>query len=147
MSKHIKEFWNPEYGIARCVINYTTSAGIPLTGIGVAECHTDDEHVMSELTGSIIAEYRATIDLLQKINKYEIKPAIAALKHVHCTMRHSKKYNPRSYEAIRLKRELAHLMDELEENKRGILNYQEALRTYIKNKDIISKRAKSDKES
>ena len=98
--KQIIEHWDESHGIARCILNYTTSAGISLQGIGIAECHPDDYPYISKLTGGIIAEYRAEIDLLKKINNYEIKPGIAALKHVYCTMRHSKRYNEKSYEDL-----------------------------------------------
>lgn len=134
---YIKDNWDAEHGIARCVIGYTTKAGIPLIGIGIAECHPEDTDCMSQLTGGIIAEYRAEIDLLKKINNYEIKPGISALKHVYCTMRHSKRYNEKSYEAIRLKKELAHLMDELEENNNAIKELKEHLATYIENKEKL----------
>jgi hypothetical protein len=90
---------------------------------------------MSALTGGLIAEYRAEIDLLKKINNYEIKTGIAALKHVYCTMRHSSHYNEKSYEAVRIKKELAHLMDELEENDNSITELREDLARYIKNKE------------
>ena len=95
--KQIIEHWDESHGIARCILNYTTSTGISLQGIGIAKCHPDDYPYISKLTGGIIAEYRAEIDLLKKINNYEIKPGIAALKHVYCTMRHSKRYNEKSY--------------------------------------------------
>lgn len=140
--QNIIEHWDAEHGIARCVLSYTTSAGIVLQGIGIAECAPEDIEFMSELTGGIIAEYRAEIDLFKKINMYEIKPAIMALKHVYCTMQHSKKYNPKSYEAIRLKKELAHLMDELEENKTIITNIKNDLAAYIRDKDKTYKKLK-----
>lgn len=143
--KQIIEHWDESHGIARCILNYTTSTGISLQGIGIAKCHPDDYPYISKLTGGIIAEYRAEIDLLKKINNYEIKPGIAALKHVYCTMRHSKQYNEKSYEAIRLKKELAHLMDELEENKKAIQDIHNNLNKYLENKDKLHKRSKINK--
>ena len=143
--KQIIEHWDESHGVARCVLNYTTSTGISLQGIGIAECHPDDYPYISKLTGGIIAEYRAEIDLLKKINNYEIKPGIAALKHVYCTMRHSKRYNEKSYEAIRLKKELAHLMDELEENKKAIQDIRNNLNKYLEDKDKLHKRSKINK--
>ena len=135
--KQITEHWDENHGISRCVLTYRTSSGVIIQGIGIAECHPEDEAFMSELTGSFIASGRAEIDLIKKINNYEIKPAIVGLKHVYCTMLHSKQYNPNSYEAKRLKKELAHLMDELEENKMAIQDLQEQLKQYIKDKDKL----------
>lgn len=144
MSKeNIIEHWDEEHGVARCILSYTTSSGVLLNGIGVAECHPNDYDFISERTGAIIAEYRAEIDLLQKINAYEIKPGIAALKHVYCTMVHSTHYSPKSYEAIRLKRELAHLMDELEENKMQIEQIKKCLKTYIDEKEAFYQKVRN----
>ena len=135
--KHISENWDEQHGIATCFINSKTSSGIILTGVGIAECGPEDLDMMSERTGTVIAEYRAEIDLLKKINNFEIKPGIMALKHVYCTMLHSKQYNPNSYEAKRIKKELAHLLDELEENKMMIKEQQQHLNIYIQQKDEI----------
>lgn len=108
-----------------------------LYGVGIAECHPEDMPFKSPLTGGTIAQYRAEIDLISCINRYEIKPGIAALKHLYCTMRHSKHFNEKSYEAIRLKKELAHLMDELEENKLFIKQLRKELNNYIDNKNQL----------
>lgn len=143
MNNNIVEKWDAEQGLATCILYYTTSTGVPLAGVGLAECHPEDRDFISERTGSIIAEYRAEIDLLKKINNFEIKPSIAALKHVYCTMLHSKQYNPNSYEAKRLKKELAHLLDELEENKQSITSIQTTLNTYISEKDKLYKRIRN----
>ena len=136
------EHWDEEHGVYRIVLRYRTPSGIILEGIGIAECHPDDYPFMSQLTGSMIAGYRAKIDLIKKINNYEIKPGIDVLKHVYCTMSHSKKYNPKSYEAIRVKKELAHLMDELEENKQTISYIKDELKEYIKNKEKVYQKIK-----
>ena len=134
---HVKQVWSENRGAARTIIRYNTRAGVELVGIGHAECHPEDEEFMSERTGLIISDYRAEIDLIKQVNLYEIRPAIAALKHVYCTMRHSKQYNPNSYEAKRLKKELAHLMDEYEENKQLIAELRKNLKTYIDEKDAF----------
>ena len=141
----IIEHWDEESGVSRCILSYQTSSGVLLQGIGIAECHPDDYDFMSQLTGSIIAGYRAEIDLIKKINNYEIKPGIAALKHVYCTMIHSKKYNEKSYEAIRLKKEIAHLMDELEENNQSIKVGQNELKNFIDKKEELYKKLRKDK--
>lgn len=134
------EHWDEEHGVYRIVLRYRTPSGIILEGIGIAECHPDDYPFMSQLTGSMIAGYRAEIDLIKKVNNYEIKPGIDTLKHVYCTMSHSKQYNPKSYEAIRIKKELAHLMDELEENKQTMAYIKNELKEYIDNKEKIYQR-------
>ena len=140
MRQDIIEHWDEEHGVARCILSYRMSSGAYLKGIGIAECHPDDTPFISQLTGSVIAQYRAEIDLLKQINHYEIAPGITALKHVYCTMLHSSHYNPDSYEAKRLKRELAHLMDEQTENQNMITLLQKNLAQYIKQKEQLYKK-------
>jgi thiamine kinase-like enzyme len=130
--------WDSDKGVASCIIYYNDS----ITGVGSATCHPIDNDFKSENTGKQIAQMRAEIDLIKKINNYEIKPGIVALKHVYCTMLHSTHYNPKSYEAIRIKKELAHLMDELEENKNAIKEIRATLDNYIKEKDNFYKKVK-----
>ena len=50
-------------------------------------------------------------------------------------MRHSSRYNEKSYEAVRIKKELAHLLDELEENDNSIAELRENVNKYIKHKE------------
>ena len=134
-NREIFETYDEVLGLSQCVIFYKTKGGVTLTAVGQATCHPKDEQFKSKLTGSIIAEYRAEIALLRQINDYELKPGIVALKHVYCTMRHSKSFDPKSYECVRIKRELAHLLDELEENKMAIKSIQDCLHTYLEEKD------------
>ena len=59
-------------------------------------------------------------------------------------MIHSKKYNEKSYEAIRLKKEIAHLMDELEENNQSIKVGQNELKNFIDKKEELYKKLRKD---
>ena len=140
MKQNLIEHWDEEHGVARCVLKYRMSSGAYLEGIGIAECHSEDIAFMSRLTGSVIAQYRAELDLLKKINQYEISPSIMAVKHIYCTMTNSKRYNPDSYEANRIKKELAHLMDEYTENKNLMKIIKEELKQYIEQKDKLYRR-------
>lgn len=144
MKDKIQEFWDEETGVARCVYSYQTPYGHIIYGIGIAECAPEDKSFQSKLTGGTIAEYRAEIDLLKNINTQIIHPGIEALKHVLCSMHHSNKYNPKSYEAIRLKKELAHLVDELEENKNAIKDLRQTLTDYINRKNDFYLKVKNN---
>ena len=42
--RKIINHWDEEHGVTRCVLNYTTPAGILLQGIGIAECHAACRH-------------------------------------------------------------------------------------------------------
>ena len=142
MRQDIIEHWDEEHGVARCILSYRMSSGAYLKGIGIAECHPDDTPFISQLTGGVIAQYRAEIDLLKKINQFELGPSITAVKHIYCTMTRSKHYNPKSYEANRIKRELAHLLDEYTENKNMIVLLKHNLDKYIQDKEKLYKKIK-----
>jgi len=73
---------------------------------------------------------RAQIDILRKKRDYELKPSIMAIEHILSTMTNSKKYNPNSYEAKRINKELQNLKEELhmintiiKDEKQALLNY------------------------
>jgi len=80
---------------------------------------------------------RAQIDILRKKRDYEIKPSIMTLEHVLSTMEQSKKYNPKSYEAIRIKKELKHYQEDLRMIQTIIVDEQENLRLYLAGKDQL----------
>ena len=82
-----------ENGIAKCVLN--TKYG---TFKGEAKCHPDDFDMESEKVGCEIAYCRATIEALKHERDNVIKPSLKALKQLYYSMKHSKKFNPKSYE-------------------------------------------------
>ena len=127
--KNRKDFWDEQKGVARTVLYYKGCADLHFVGVGVAECHPEEER-KSEITGTSIAELRASIEILQQIKKYEVRPGLAALQHVYGTMKESKKFNPNSYEAKRLikeiknyKKEIANLNDQIEATKSYLKDY------------------------
>lgn len=93
--------WNDDKGIAICVIH------TPYGDFGgSATCHTDDRDMMSEKVGCEIAYCRATIKMLTYQRDCQIKPALKALKQLYYSMKHSKKFNPKSYENKMLRRQI-----------------------------------------
>lgn len=93
--------WNSDAGIAICIIH--TPYG---DFSGSATCHTDDKDMMSEKVGCEIAYSRATIKMLVYQRDCQIKPALKALKQLYYSMKHSKKFNPKSYENVMLRRQI-----------------------------------------
>ena len=128
--------WNEELGMAQCVIN-DTSNGVMLVGYGRAVCCDEDEKYKSKITGYYIAETRARIDIMCKKRDYELRPAIMALEHVLATMEHSTKYDPNSYEAKRIRKELKNLKNDLHIVRSIITDEKNALKTYLEQKDAI----------
>ena len=66
---------------------------------GIASCHPDDEDMMSEKVGCEIAYSRAAIESLKYERDCIIKPSLKSLRQLYFSMKHSKKFNPKSYEA------------------------------------------------
>lgn len=132
----ITQDWDEELGMAQCIIT-DTSNGVTLTGYGRATCHNEDVKWKSEITGKYIATARAQIDILQKKRDYELKPSIMAIKHILSTMTHSKQYQPNSYEAKRIKKELLNLEIDLSLINKIIQDEKESLRIYLEQKDNL----------
>lgn len=129
--KNRKDFWYELTGEASTRIYYNGCADLHLIGIGIAKCHPDDKEHKSEITGTSIAEMRAAIDICQQIKKYEVKPGLAALKHLYGTMKESKKFNPESYEAKRLMKEIKNYENEINDINTQIKVIKQNLQDYI----------------
>ena len=129
--KNRKDSWYEPTGQASTAMYYNGCADLHLIGIGTAKCHPDDEEHKSEITGTSIAEMRAAIDICQKIKKYEVKPGLAALKHLYGTMKESKKFNPESYEAKRLMKEIKNYENEINDINAQIKVIKQNLQDYI----------------
>lgn len=128
-----REFiWNEELGYAECRIYYKDTVIY-----GFATCHDSDEDFKSERTGSFIAESRANIRLWQFQKNNEIKPALVALKHTLSSWESSKNYNPKSFEAKSLRRQIRAKENDLAITNNNIAMEKQYLRDYLKNKDIV----------
>ena len=86
-------YWDEGIGFAKCTLK--TQYG---EFTGVAQCHPDDEDMMSEKVGCEIAYARATINSLIHARDNVIKPSLKALKQLYYSMKNSKHYNSKSYE-------------------------------------------------
>ena len=106
------------------------------TYIGEAHCHPEDESYRSTITGSTIAEMRARVELL-KTCRNDIRVELEGLEHLYNSMSSSKKFNPKSYEAKRIRRRMYILRRELNETKEIISKDKESIKEYIKGKDQI----------
>ena len=113
--------------------------------LGTAMCAPEDEDVKSEFTGYSIAEFRAKIDYaktlkIDKLMRYE------ALRDLYYSMQHSSHYNPKSYEARRIKKHYMQALGELKEAKATYRELQAGLRNYIKAKEKIANKYRSKVE-
>lgn len=110
------------------------------TFVGEAICHEEDMDMVSERTGLFIAEGRAIIKRYQHIKNNELKPAIAALKHLQNCMEQSKKFNKNSYENYMLRRQIRIKEEELAVIELEIATEQQYLKEYIAQKTKLYNR-------
>ena len=89
----------------------------------------------SEKTGMHIAEKRATIGYLKAIRDNEIKPQLKILKQFYYSINQSKQFNPKSYEARMLNRQIKMLEEGLDYVKKNIKASQKDLSNYINEKE------------
>ena len=118
---------------ANCIVEKNN-----IIGTGSAMCHPKDEDVASERTGLKIAEDRAIIQYLQNYKASYLRPSLKALKHVYSTMSHSTHFNPHSYEAKRLRKEIKNIEKEINKTSCAIENIKIRLKDYINDKDKIA---------
>ena len=130
MNKQPEYTWSERYGTATCTLFYKN-----YEFTGVANCHPDDQDMMSKLTGQTIAEYRATLKYLRFIRDCELQPQLKSLKQLYYSMNHSKYFNPKSYEAKMLYRQINHLTEDLKENKYLIDLTKSELKAYLTTKE------------
>ena len=133
--------WDPEEGVASCIIKYKNQ-----TFCGVAMCHKEDQDMMSEKTGMEIAYRRATIDYLKYVRDMELKPALKALKQLYYTMKHSTHFNPKSYENSKLQRHIRMYEFDLETINELIVNERKNLKDYIDKKDEFYKKTRISRQ-
>lgn len=124
--------WKPEIGYAGCIIHYND-----LEFYGDAICHPDDEDMMSRLTGQKIADARATIQLLSHIRDFELRPQLKILKQLFFSMKHSKQFNKKSYEARMLYRQIRSLENDIATIKKEIADIKQELKKYLSDKEEL----------
>ena len=130
MNKPIFEF-DKKSGLSSCIIVTKQSK----TFVGTAQCHPEDMDMNSQFTGIAIAEMRAQIYALKDIRDNELIPELRALKQLHGSMKHSSKFNPKSYENIMLQRQIRQKESAIADVRELIGLRQEELRRFIYEKE------------
>lgn len=115
-----------------------------LQGFGIAQCAEQDRDMISEKTGMHIAEMRAQINLLQNYKNRELHPELKAYKHLLGTMVNSSRYNPNSYEAKRLNKEIKNVEKAIAEINEAIEATKQQLYNYINTKEIMYQRIRAN---
>ena len=110
---------------------------------GFAYCHPDDYDFVNAKTGCTIAHMRAEIKAYQFYKNHEVKPALAALRHLYYTMNKSKSFNPNSYEVKMLQRQISQKISDLEEVDHLIETTRENIKDFINMKDEFYKKTRA----
>ena len=133
--------YDPATGESACLI-----ADKLCTHCGIAVCHPEDEPFKSERVGLSIAEARAEIAALKHLWKNELLPGLKALSHLQTNIKTSKFYNPKSYEARMLRRQVAIKEAEINAVKQEIDVIQASLDAYLKARDEYNSKRLQDKK-
>ena len=132
--------WDEETKTASCIL--TDGEEVYM---GLATCHPDDTDLGNEKTGYEIAFRRASI-YVYKHYRDELKLQLKTLKHLHSTMKHSKYFNPKSYENRMLQRHIRMFEFDLTTIKETIATEEQNLRKYIKEKDDFYVKTRARRE-
>lgn len=140
------ELHNIDDNTIECTIRYNN-----FIARGTAKCHPDDEDMKNNHTGCEIAMRRASIQLY-RYHRDTLKAQLQALNQLYYSMNKSKNFNEQSYENKMLQRQINLIKTDLDTIKEMIVETQENLRIYIKQKDdfyttIRANRAKRDKKA
>ena len=131
-TKQPKFEWDETTGLATCTL--TTDYG---TFVGVARCHPDDKDMVSEKVGCEIAYSRAAVKSFTHERDYIIKPSLKALKQLYYSMKHSKKFNSKSYEAKMIWSQIHNWQYDLNTINSMIDLERKITRDYINTKEIL----------
>lgn len=105
---------------------------------GETQCYPEDFDVESKLIGQHIAAERALIQAMMGAVQ-DMKKEFKVLRQFYYTINHSKKYNPKSYEAYMLKRQLNKRETNIKLVQQAIDEKRKCLYEYIQDKDKTHK--------
>lgn len=135
MKKNYTEFkWDENMGYAQCYIYYKNQVFV-----GDALCHKDDLKYKSRTVGESLAQYRATRYYLAWVRDNEVLPQLKALNQLYYSMKHSAQFNPKSYEAKMLFRQIRQKKEDVESIRQLITDLRNAERMMIRSIERIKK--------
>lgn len=147
MSYRLRTYWDDVEKVSKTIIIDTFNNK---KYEGIAKTAPDDISYAKEYVGETISQTRAKIEMLKDIRDNEIKPQIKILNHLYTNMSTSTRFNPKSYEAKMLRRQLQIKRADLE----AINDLIESLKLYIKDylnnyaiaRKILEKKAQNRQE-
>lgn len=127
--KNLEFVFDEENGTTICVMKYDNR-----DFMGTAVCAPEDMDYLSKKTGQEIAFNRASVEVL-KYDKFCLTQELKGLKSLYYSIKHSKKYNPKSYEAIMLRHQINMRENDIAQLKVDIKTTQQYIKNYINQKD------------
>lgn len=112
--------------------------------VGNALCHPNDYDMKSVRTGEEIAFTRAYIKMLCAIRDEEIKPIKTVLENLYKNMATSYRFNPESFEAKQLNREIKEFRELYDIYNLSIKQHRKYLKQYIDAKDEFYKKQRNN---
>ena len=128
MKNCISTSWSEKAGVALFTIQYKNKYFT-----GMASCCEEDKEFKSEIFGEALAENRATRKYFAFIRDNEIIPELKALNQLYYSMKHSSQFNPKSYEAKMLFRQIKQREEDLKILKFSIQD--------LRNQEMMLKRS------
>ena len=129
--KDFEFIYDEDNGITTCQMKYDNKY---FTGTTV--CCPEDRDMMSKKVGQEIAFHRAIIKVLQ-YEKMRLSHELAGLKSLYYSIKHSKKFNSKSYEVQMLRRQMRMRENDIEQLKVDIKTTKQYIRNYIEQKDLF----------
>lgn len=127
--KDIEFIFDEENGTTVCKMTYDNKEFIT-----TAICAPEDMDMMSKKTGEEIAFHRACVEVM-KYEKLRLKHEYDGLRSLYYSMKHSKKFNPKSYEAMMTRHQMNIRENDINQLKVDIKTTKQYITNYINQKD------------
>lgn len=131
--KNFEFTFDEEIGVTICQMKYDNTYFY-----GDAQCAKEDMDMVNKKTGEEIAFNRAYIEVMRH-ERDILKTELRALNSLYYSIKHSKKYNPKSYEACMLRRQIRMREGDIALLKEDIKMTKEYIKRYIDEKDKFYK--------
>lgn len=133
-------YWDAERGVCRCTLTYKNEKYV-----GLAFTHPVDMDMISEKVGQEIAYHRAVIAMLKderKKLKYELK----GLNGLYYSIKHSSKFDPKSYESKMLYRQIQMHNEDIESVTELIGEINAFIKNYTTKKDELYQKIRTNRK-
>lgn len=136
--------WDKETGTACCIL-YDKLRNKSF--VGLAQCHPEDEDMMSEKTGCNLAFLRAQLKVLQDYKNNELIPGLNALNQLYYSIDRSKYFDKNHYEVKVLLNQIDLKKADIETTKEAINNIRKEIKTMIDEKEDFYQKIRKNRKA